>query len=498
MAARKNTRQPKSLSEQRLKSVLELSSDWYWEQDKNLRFTLFSGKTFGEAGFESAPLIGRTRWEIPGARFEPGERAALQAKLDARHPFIDHEYEVVGPDGLARHISASGVPLVDAAARLAGYRGIAKDITERKRAEDLQSLEHAVAHSIAEAESVTAAMTAVIRAIRETESWECGRYFRPDNEAGVLRFGEFWGVPEPAIQEFIERSHGINHRQGSGLMGRVWQSGQPLWVADVTKDSRALRAGFTDDLGIRGGFVFPVKSEGKTIGVLAFNTRQVREPDERLLKAILAIGSQIGQFLERKRAEEEQYRFRAAMDASADLMLLIDRSSMRYIDVNDAACRALGYSREELLALGPPDIFSKSREELAQLYDRMFAGELVAPTVEGVYRCKDGSQLPIEAYPRAVRSAAGDVIVSIARDIRERKRAEQLLKLEHSVARYLADAENLQAGLKATLRAICETEGWDCGRYLLVDEAAGVLRLSEAWGIQSEGIERFLASSRTV
>ena len=155
MAAGKNPRRPKTLSEERLKSVLELSSDWYWEQDKNLRFTLFSGKTFGEAGFESAPLIGRTRWEIPGARFEPGERLAVQAKLDARQPFTDHEYEVVGPDGFARHISASGVPVLDDSGRFAGYRGIAKDITERKRAEELQSLEHAVAHSIAQAESVT-------------------------------------------------------------------------------------------------------------------------------------------------------------------------------------------------------------------------------------------------------------------------------------------------------------------------------------------------------
>jgi diguanylate cyclase (GGDEF)-like protein/PAS domain S-box-containing protein len=428
MAAGKNPRRPKTLSEERLKSVLELSSDWYWEQDKNLRFTLFSGKTFGEAGFESASLIGRTRWEIPGARFEPGERLAVQAKLDARQPFTDHEYQVVGPDGLARHISASGVPVLDASGRFAGYRGIAKDITERKRAEELQNLEHAVAHSIAEAESVTAAMTAVIRAICETESWECGRYFRPDNEAGVLRFGESWGVPEPAIQEFIERSRGINHRQGSGLMGRVWQSGQPLWVADVTKDSRALRAGFTDDLGIRGGFVFPVKSEGKTIGVLAFNTRQVREPDERLLKAILAIGSQIGQFLERKRAEEEQRRFRAAMDASADLMLLIDPTSLRYVDVNDAACRVLGYSREELLTMGPPDIFSTSREELARLYERMIAGELIAPTVKGHYRRKDGSQLPVEAYPRAVRTGEEHVIVSIARDVSERLAAEETLR----------------------------------------------------------------------
>jgi diguanylate cyclase (GGDEF)-like protein/PAS domain S-box-containing protein len=292
----------------------------------------------------------------------------------------------------------------------------------------LQNLEHSVALRIADAESVTAAMTAVIRAICEAEGWECGRYFRPDNEAGVLRFGESWGVDEPAIQEFIERSRGIVYKRGAGLMGRVWESGQPLWVADVTKDSRAQRAAFTVDLGIHGGFVFPVKSDGKTIGVLAFNTREIRQTDEQLLKAILVIGSQIGQFLERKRAEEEQRRFRAAMDASADLMLLVDPTTLRYVDVNDAACRALGYSREELLKMGPADIFSTPREELVRLYQQMIAGELIAPAVKGHYRRKDGSQLAVEAFPRAVKTADGYVIVSIARDITERLANEETLR----------------------------------------------------------------------
>jgi diguanylate cyclase (GGDEF)-like protein/PAS domain S-box-containing protein len=292
----------------------------------------------------------------------------------------------------------------------------------------LQSLEHSVALRIADAEGVSAAVTAVIRAICEAEGWESGRYFRPDNEAGVLRFGESWGVNEPAIQEFIARSRGIVYKRGAGLMGRVWESGQPLWVADVTKDSRAQRAAFTVDLGIHGGFVFPVKSEGKTIGVLAFNTREIRQADDGLLKAILVIGSQMGQFLERKRAEEEQRRFRAAMDASADLMLLVDPVSLHYVDVNDAACRALGYSREELLHLGPADIFSTSREELTRTYKQLIAGELTAPSVKGRYRRKDGSMLDVEAYPRAVKTAEGHVIVSIARDITERLATEETLR----------------------------------------------------------------------
>src|SRR5207245_965969 len=75
-----------------------------------------------------------------------------------------------------------------------------------------------------------------------------------------------------------------------------------------------------------------------------------------------------------------------------------------------------------------PDIFSTSREELARLYEQMIAGELSAPTVKGQYRRKDGSQLPVEAYPRAVRSGEGHVIVSIARDVRERLAAEETLR----------------------------------------------------------------------
>src|SRR6266446_4240822 len=434
MGAKKKPTKPQDSNEElrrweeRFESLIDLSSEWYWEQDEEWRFTLVKGSAAGHGGIDTKKFLGTYRWDrgaVPVG--DGGSWDKHKAALKARQPFTDFLFKRPDSKGGMRYISTSGQPIVDDKGRFRGYRGIAKDITDARRAQELQSLEHSVAHSIAAAESVTAAMTAAIRAICETEGWECGRYFRPDSEAGVLRLDESWGIQDPAIQEFLERSREIVYRPGVGLMGRVWQSGQPLWVADLTRDSRVQRAASGADAGIRGGFVFPVRSEGKVIGVLGFNSRQVRETDEGLLKAILAIGSQIGQFLERKRAEEEQRRFRAAMDASADLMLLIDPTSLLYVDVNDAACRALGYSREELLTMGPPDIFSTSREELAQLYERMIAGELIAPTVKGHYRRKDGSQLPVEAYPRAVRTGEGHVIVSIARDISERLASEETL-----------------------------------------------------------------------
>jgi diguanylate cyclase (GGDEF)-like protein/PAS domain S-box-containing protein len=199
---------------------------------------------------------------------------------------------------------------------------------------------------------------------------------------------------------------------------------------------------------------------------------------------------------ERKQAQESLRRFRAAIDVSADLVLLVDPVNMRYVDVNDEACRALGYSREELLAMGPHDVFSISREDLASLYGRLIAGDLREAGAEGWYRRKDGSRLVVESFRRAVPSDRGHVIVAVARDIGERKRAERLLLLEHTVARCLADADNASEALKAVIRAVCETENWAFGRYFRVDEKAGVTRFAESWCVPGEANQIFIEKSR--
>src|SRR5258708_30405159 len=100
---------------------------------------------------------------------------------------------------------------------------------------------------------------------------------------------------------------------------------------------------------MRGAFAVPVTAEGKPVGVLIFQSREIREPDERLLKAVYVIGSQIGQFMQRKQSEEELRRFRAGMDVSEDMISLIDPDRMSIIDVNQTTCKKLGYRREELL-----------------------------------------------------------------------------------------------------------------------------------------------------
>jgi hypothetical protein len=127
-----------------------------------------------------------------------------------------------------------------------------------------------------------------------------------DDAAGVLRLDEFWSVPEAAIQGLLAASQGITYGPGEGMAGKVWQSGLPLWIPDVTKDARAQAPVFRADSGVRGAFDFPVKAEGKTIGVFAFNSREIREPDHQLLAAVRVIGGQVGGFLHRKHGNGAQ------------------------------------------------------------------------------------------------------------------------------------------------------------------------------------------------
>src|SRR5882672_7387407 len=415
-------------SERRFRSLTELSSDMYWEQDDQYRFTSSSGSgpEWMVKGLREA--AGKRRWDFKYDNMTEKDWAAHIALLDARKPFRDLEFCRLDESGRKIWISVSGEPVFDASGAFKGYRGVGKDITERKRADQLRALEHAVSRSLADADSVTAAVQAAVRAICETEGWECGRYFRWDEKTGRLRFADAWGIADDVVQQFLAKSLELSYAPGASLAGKVWQSRQPLWASDLTRDAQADQAVLARGMGMRGAFVFPVISEGKAIGVLAFNSREIREPEDRLMQAISVIGSQIGQFLQRKQQEEELRRFRTAMDVSEDMIWLIDPVRIKVIDVNDTVCRKLGYTRQELLGMDPQDIVSISREDLSRIYVRLMEGGEGDTAVGGWYRRKDGSRFPVEVFRRSVPSGGSHVIVAVVRDVTERRAAEEELR----------------------------------------------------------------------
>ena len=306
----------------RFRSLTQLSADWYWELDAELRLTHMSSYVGDKSGLDASVYLGRRRWEQPALNLTEADWERHRAQLERREPFRDFEIQRAASDGHSVWLSLSGEPVFDDRGRFKGYRGVGRDVTAQKRAEQMLRLEHQVAHALAGEREPNEVVRAVIRAVCEVQGWACGRYFRLDEAGGLLRFQDAWCVADPVVRQFVERSRTISLRPGEGLSGNVWQSGEPIWSQDTVRDPRVQHKTLWEGSGLHGGFAFAVVAEGSVIGVLTFSSQAVREPDQRLVQAARVIGSQIGQFLKRKQAEESQreseLRFRSLVQMSSD------------------------------------------------------------------------------------------------------------------------------------------------------------------------------------
>ena len=126
-----------------------------------------------------------------------------------------------------------------------------------------------------------------------------------------------------------------------------------------------------------------------------------------------------------RQSMSELLRFRAAIDLCADSIYVVDRESMLFVDATVTASRTTGYSREELLRMGPQDLIESSRAELEQIYDRIIAAGRDGLYTENITRMKDGRQLTTESHRRALRVDGRWLIVGMAHDITARKTAER-------------------------------------------------------------------------
>lgn len=122
-------------SEARFRGLTALSSDWYWQQDENYRFVSFEGNLEHAGKPLETGAVGQVRWKIPTFNMSELQWQAHRAVLDSRQVFRDLELERRTATGAVFWMSISGEPILDASGAFRGYRGIGRDITERKRAE---------------------------------------------------------------------------------------------------------------------------------------------------------------------------------------------------------------------------------------------------------------------------------------------------------------------------------------------------------------------------
>ncbi len=126
-------------------------------------------------------------------------------------------------------------------------------------------------------------------------------------------------------------------------------------------------------------------------------------------------------------------RFRTAMDATTDAIMMVDRNTMQFVEVNATASRMLGYTRTELLRMGPAQLGADTHEPIENVYDTLIAFDGTCGLVETRLRRKDGSQVQVEVHRHAQRYEEDWIVVNVVRDITERKEVESQL---HHLAHY--------------------------------------------------------------
>jgi PAS domain S-box-containing protein len=193
------------------------------------------------------------------------------------------------------------------------HRGIMVDVSDRKENEQRLAAQNEVARIFGESPTLPIALPRLLDALGTTLGWDLGAAWTLDRELGVLRCLEVWQASADGAA-LAESSRGRTLARGEDLPGRVWASGQPVWMADFTREPGMARAADAVRDGMRGAVAVPIRVREEFLGVVELFTSDVRPADDNLTSLLASVGNQIGQFIDRRRSEERHREESAALE----------------------------------------------------------------------------------------------------------------------------------------------------------------------------------------
>lgn len=264
-------------------------------------------------GYTAAEAIGKSSLLTP-PELRDETRKIWQLWASGR-PVAPFETVRLAKGGRRVHVLNIPFAIRDGNGNVTGGATIYLDITEQVAARRRAEMEYSVTRVLAQAQSVEEAIPRLIRTLCETMGWAYGaRWTWSESESRLVR-AEYWADFEPDFEP-PERNYWLKVSDGpaGGLLRRAWLMKQPFWIADVQNDPSFLRKRSCAKHGLRSAYGFPIYASGAVIGIMEFLGREVREPDEALLRSTEAIGRQIGLFIRRKQAEDELIRINTELE----------------------------------------------------------------------------------------------------------------------------------------------------------------------------------------
>ena len=437
-------------SDERFRSLTELSSDWYWEQNEQFRFVPLVGQLNEKTRSANQAHVGKARWEMGAANLTEADWQAHRAMLLAHEEF--HDFEMLRPDrsGVAHWLSISGRPIFDSAGNFRGYRGVARDITERKLAADaLRAREERFQILFSRASEGIVIISPAGKLVAANES-----------------FARMHGYTVDEIQQL----------KLSDLNTPATFNQLPARIQRILAGERLT---FEAESYHKDGHAFPLEVSSSMISIDG-------EP---------MIQSFVRDISDRKQGEK-QLRLAASVFTHAREGIMITAANGAIIDVNEAFTRITRYRREEVIGLNPRVL--RSGRQGPDFYVSMWRDLIDLGHWDGEVwnRRKDGEEYAEMLTISAVRDEQGitQQYVALFTDITPFKEHERHLELiaHHDVLTTLPNrvllADRLHQSMTQAQRrqeriavayidldgfkAINDHHGHDAGDSLLVALAA--------------------------
>ncbi|PHJ61196.1 ATPase [Nostoc linckia z18] len=316
-----------------ISAVLDTASALVIVLDAQGQIVRFNQACEQTTGYSFDEVRGRYFWNLFLLPEQVEQVKAVFEQLRTGEGSKEYESYWIVKDGSRRLITWTNTILQDYEGRVEYIVATGIDISDvydelrlRKRAEQHLKAQYATTRVLAESNTINEAMHQILQGICESLEVAVSEIWMVDRQANVLAFFDNWYKTSLEMQEFEIFSRQITFAPGIGLPGRVWASAKPVWITDVAEDRNFVRLKIAAKVGLHGAFGFPIRDSKKILGVITCFSHEIQQPDSNLVKVMNSIGEQVGQFIERKQAEEELQRQNLRSQLFTEITLKIRQS----------------------------------------------------------------------------------------------------------------------------------------------------------------------------